>query len=247
MSAHKHPEPVSSLSASAPGIPNSHFPLRAVTVFMFAVALAVAMAALLLPRDSHAQQPAPLDSNATAEVRRIQDYLNGLSTIEARFVQVTSKGAMARGRLWLQRPGRLRFDYDPPVPILIVSDGETLLFKDEELEHYSYTSFDDTPAAFFVGANIDFFTGNLTITNFERDQNSLYLSLVNKKDPRGGAMTLVMNAKPVQLRKWMVVDAQGVSTTVSLLAPAFGRPVDPGLFEVEQRWRTERDAKRERD
>lgn len=224
------------------GIPNRPFPLRAVVGGLLAVAIAFVAAALLLPKSASAKDAIGLESAQKTKVTQIQDYLNAISTMRARFLQVTSQGAFAQGEFLLERPGRMRIDYDPPIPVLIVSDGTMVMYKDEELDQLSYVPLSTLPASMFIGENVDFFAEDLLITDYENAAGAVRLTLQRAEDPMEGSLTLVFEDKPLALKKWSVLDAQGVTTTVSLLGPAFGETLDSALFKVENRL-----LKRERD
>ncbi|MDH5189516.1 MAG: outer membrane lipoprotein carrier protein LolA, partial [Rhodospirillaceae bacterium] len=170
-----------------------------------------------------------------AQVKKAQKSLNSITTLEAKFIQATSRGSFARGKLWLSVPGRMRFDYDPPVEVLIVSDGSTVLFKDEELDQLSYTTFDSTPASMLLGGAVDFFGSKIMLTDFENTDTTINITVVREDDPAEGSLTMVFETKSMMLKKWMVIDAQGIATTVSLLDANFGARINPEFFKVEQR------------
>ena len=170
-----------------------------------------------------------LSDSDKADVARVEDYLNAMTTLQARFLQVTSSGAYAEGSIYISRPGKLRIEYDPPVPILMVSAGSWLIYYDKELEQVSYLDIDATPAGYFVSERIDF-GGEITVTGFERRRGVLRLSLVKSDDPREGSITLVFRDRPLALKKWIVTDAQGIETTVSLLGVRSGIALNPDLF-----------------
>ena len=176
-----------------------------------------------------APQAAVLSPPDRADVRRIESYLGRIDTLRARFLQVASDGSYAEGDLYLWRPGRLRMEYDSPVPILIVADGRALIYYDRELEQVSYLGLDSTPAGILLADTVSF-SGGLTITGFERGEQSLRVTLAQTADPFAGSITLVVGDNPMALRKWTVLDAQGVTTTVSLFDARFGLPLNADLF-----------------
>ncbi|MDH3335394.1 MAG: outer membrane lipoprotein carrier protein LolA, partial [Rhodospirillaceae bacterium] len=128
-----------------------------------------------------------------------------------------------------------RFDYDPPIEVLIVSDGRTVLFKDEELDQLSYSAFDSTPASMLLGGAVDFFGPKIMLTDFEHGDGEIYITVAREDDPAEGSLTMVFETKAMALKKWMIIDAQGIATTVSLLEPKFGTRINPEMFKVEQR------------
>lgn len=189
--------------------------------------------ALLAALPAVAQQPraARLTAGDKAEIGRIEDYLNGLKTLEARFLQVTSTGEYSEGKLHLDRPGRLRIEYDPPVPVLIVANRGLLTYFDKELQQVSHVPLSSTPAGILVRDKIALLSDEFVITGIERESQAVRLSLVRASDPQEGSLALVLADRPLELKKWMVTDAQGVTTTVSLLDARTGIAIDPKLFE----------------
>ncbi|MBF0247956.1 MAG: outer membrane lipoprotein carrier protein LolA [Alphaproteobacteria bacterium] len=218
-----------------PGIPNRPFPLKRIVAGLVAVAAVVAAAALLLPREAEAKDAIGLDAKQKADVQRAQVYLNAITSMRSRFLQITNTGQFSEGEILIQRPGKMRIDYDPPVPVLIVSDGSLVMYKDEELDQLSYTPLSSTPASLFLGETVDFFQDDLLITDFEHETGVLRITLQRTEDPMEGSLELAFDDKPMQLRKWTVVDAQGVVTTVSLQGPRFGETFGPDTFKVEHR------------
>lgn len=180
-------------------------------------------------------KPAPvkLDEAGKALMGQVESYLNGLKTLEARFVQVASNGDFAEGRLYLMRPGRLRIEYDPPKPDLIVSDGFMLMHYDRELKQASHVPLDNTPAGLLVDEKISLNSDKVTVIGLERDTGAVRLGLVRTSDPSEGTVTLVFSEKPLALRKWIVVDAQGIVTTVTLQNPVFGQVLDKAMFYLD--------------
>ena len=171
-----------------------------------------------------------LSDRDKADVTRIEGYLNQLRTVQARFLQVASTGEYAEGKLFISRPGKMRIEYDPPVPVLIVATGTWLIYFDKELEQVSHVLLSSTPAGILLKENVSFSSDDVMITGFERGSNVLRLRVVRKKDPMEGSLTLVLSDNPISLKKWVVTDAQGVQTTVSLMSPRFGMPLDGDLF-----------------
>lgn len=217
------------------GIPNRPFPLKRIVGGLLLIAAAFAATAVLLPKTANASDAIGLSAVETKQVERIESYLNAISTMTSRFMQVTDRGQFAQGEFLMARPGRMRIDYDPPTPILIVSDGTWVMYKDEELDQISHVPLSQIPASMFFGAKVDFFGKDLLITDFTDEAGVQRITVQRAEDPTEGELTLVFEAKPLQLKKWAVVDAQGITTTVSLLGPQFGVALASDLFKVEQK------------
>lgn len=159
--------------------------------------------------------PAKLSKADNKDLKRIETYLNGVKTLRAGFLQVSSNGGVATGKLYLARPGKLRFEYDPPTPITMIADGTFLIYIDKELEQVTHLWLDKTPIGFLVKEDIKL-TGDVTVTRFSKGSNTLYATLARSDEPEQGSITMVFSDNPLALRKWSVVDPQGVKTTVTL-------------------------------
>ena len=190
------------------------------------LAAAPAMLALgLVPLGARAALPA----GDSADLKRIQDYLNGIRTLQSRFEQITAEGGMATGTIYLSRPGKMRVVYDPPVPILLVATDGRIWYYDKKLEQISFFALKDTPAWFLLQDNVRF-GGDLTVSHLERDPNLLRVTVSETKNPDLGQATLVLSDHPLQLRQWHLVDAQRKAVTVTLDDPHYGVALDPNLF-----------------
>ncbi len=203
-------------------------PRRLAAILIVALAWAAAVPAWAAPPRS-----ATLSAADRTDVGRIEAYLNSIRTLKARFLQVSSTGDLSEGTLFISRPGKLRIEYDPPVPILIVAARGVLTYIDKELEQVSEIDIESTPAGILVGETVSFFSGDFTLTTFKRQADAARVTLVRTEDPAEGSLTLVFSDRPLALRKWIVTDAQGVKTTVSLLNTRFGLPLNPELFTFE--------------
>ncbi len=178
-----------------------------------------------------AQEPAAasLSEEDRADLARIEVYLNTLTTVEARFTQVSETQGVARGDFYLRRPGRMRIEYDPPVPYLYVADGFWLTFWDAELEQRSDVLLGSTLADFIVREDIAL-SGDIRVTDVSHVQDTIEVDLVQAEDPAAGQLTLVFQERPIELLRWRVVDAQGLTTDVYLSDARFGVPLDNDLF-----------------
>ena len=195
-------------------------------------ALAIVLTLLIAPT-VQAQGLAKLTASDKIDISRIEAYLNAISTMESRFLQVSSNGEYSEGFLYLSRPGKMRLDYDDPKPIVIVSDGVNLAYLDKELKQVSYFDLESSQAAVLLQETISFSSGDIIVTAFERGPGVFRLTVINGKEPTEGNITLIFSDRPLGLKKWTVIDAQGIVINVSLLGPRFGAPLNPRLFEVE--------------
>jgi outer membrane lipoprotein-sorting protein len=162
------------------------------------------------------------------DLRRIAAYLNSIHTMTARFRQSAAGGGTATGSLWMARPGRMRFEYDPPSPILLIADRFYVYYVDKQLAQMSKVGLKSTPAWFLLRDPITF--DDLLITRFERRANTLTITVVEPAQPDSGSLTIVFSSQPLALRQWTIVDQQRKATTVSISNVQFGVALDPELF-----------------
>ena len=168
-----------------------------------------------------------------ADLMGIEKYLDGLKTMKARFLQMSSDGDYSEGMIYLSRPGRIRIEYDPPSPILIIADGSNLIYIDKEINQATAVFLSLTPADLILREKLSFSSEDVLLTGFHRSPGVIRISLVKADDPLDGQLTLVFSDMPIELRKWTVYDAQGIKTTVSLLGPRFAVRIDKSLFDYE--------------
>ncbi len=186
----------------------------------------------LLPVAAHAQvRAAPLTPQDRADLLRIQAYLDSIRTLHARFLQVAPDGRTSEGQAWLERPGRMRFQYDPPAPFLLVAGHGLLVFYDSALKQTSNIPLGSTPLSILLANQVTLFSDGVTVTGFRRLPGQLQVSLVRTASPQDGTLTLVFAEPPLALRQWVVTDAQGKQTTVTLYDVQLGGSYPDKLFE----------------
>ena len=167
-------------------------------------------------------------------VKKVEDYLNGLDTVKARFVQSASNGSYAEGVVYVERPSRMRFDYDPPVPMLIVADGFAVALYDRELKQVTQLPIWETPLWFLFKEPIKL-DDSLVLTYLAHGQGSIVMT-VQEEQAEGNlaSVTLTFNETPIELRKWEVVDPQGVIVQTGLINPEYGMRLDEELFDLRE-------------
>jgi outer membrane lipoprotein-sorting protein len=188
--------------------------------------LLLPLAALLA---AAAPTPAALTPQDRADLARIQAYLNSLHTLKAHFVQLAPDGQMSHGTAWLQRPGRMRFQYDPPSPVLLVAGHGIFTFYDRELKQTSNIPLGATPLGILLADHIEL-SGAVTVTGFQRLPGQLQVTLVRTASPGDGSLTLYFSDNPLELRQWSVIDAQGRETRVTLYDVQLGGTFDQDMF-----------------
>ena len=203
----------------------ARFPRRAVLILL----VAVLAAAPLLSAFAARAIPANLDDKQRAELAQVETYLNSIHTLRAHFQQVADNGTTDEGTVLLSRPGRMKIDYNPPSPHLIIADGTFLIYHEKRLNQTSYLPLGSSLAGFLVRDNIKL-SGDVTVTAFEQQKGVVRATLQKTDDPDAGQLTLVFSANPMQLRQWTVNDSQGGTIRITLVNPEFDVPLDRKLF-----------------
>lgn len=192
--------------------------------------LAFALAGLLLALGVVQAEAKPAPGNP--DIGRIESYLNGMKTLTADFSQVAPDGSLSSGRFFLSRPGKFRWQYDPPVPILIVGNGSTMSYYDFELDEVSHVSMDENLAGLLARKDIRFFGGDIDVLDFTKESEVLRLTVTQKGKADEGKLTLVFDNAPLTLRKLEVTDATAEVTNISLNNVQHGVTLENRLFEV---------------
>ncbi len=196
---------------------------------VFVATLLVACGLIYAPALASAKIP-PLALNAQQEkaVRRINDYINSFQSLKCSFNQVSAKGTLTTGTLYISKPGKLRFDYANN-PLLIVSDGRWLTIKDRQREKGDQFPLSATPLRLVVSPEIDLLAETNVIA-FDSHDGLTSVSLQDRKDSLGGYITLIFDEQLNQLQQWIVVDGKDRRTTVQLSNIVTGGKFDPKLF-----------------
>lgn len=186
-------------------------------------ALALGLAALPLPAFAQAAKAAPLSAADRALVQRAAAYLQGLREAKARFVQTDARGRTTQGALYLKRPGKARFAYDPPSGLLVVSDGGNVSIADSRLKTFEAYPLAATPLSLFLAREIRLDQG-VNVTRVTRLADGFSITARDNRKQAEGQITLSFSDAPLALTGWSVSDAQGSSTRVRLsgLTPASG-------------------------
>ncbi len=176
----------------------------------------------------------PLSPHQAELVAKAEATVNAMSTMRARFLQVGPQGDISEGKIYLSRPGKLRVVYDPPTPVLVVANGSYFTFVDTKLQQFSYLDIDNTPAGLLLKTGVKFQGGDVAITKIAEPPGATEITLVSKKDPAVGSLTLVFTTQPFALAQWRVIDAQGLTTAVTLQDIELGVALNKSLFETPQ-------------
>lgn len=193
---------------------------------LLALPIPLALAALPWAAPARAQGLSAADR---ADIGRIETYLDGLHTLKARFLQIAPDGATSQGTTWLERPGRMRFQYDPPSPLLLVAGHGLFVFYDRQLKQISNVPLGQTPLGLLLRDQLRL-SGDVTVTEVYREPGEVQVNLIRTGSPGDGSLTLVFADRPLALRQWSVFDAQRQETRVSLFDVEVGGVFDEAMF-----------------
>lgn len=187
------------------------------------------LAALAFPVTAFAQS-AGLSPQDRSDIARVETYLNSIRTLHSRFLQVAPNGGTSEGQAWLERPGRMRFQYDPPSPFLLVGGHGLLIFNDSELKQTSNIPLGQTPLGILLQDNLRL-SGGVTVSGVTRLPAQLQVTLYRTASPQDGSLTLIFADNPLALRSWVTTDAQRHETRVTLYNAQLGGSFDQKLFD----------------
>ena len=172
---------------------------------------ALSAALIFLPYTGRAEKTESFNK----DVKMVESYLQNLSTARARFVQTTHDGTQLVGTFYLQRPGKLRFEYDEPIKDFVVADGFFIYFYDAELGEQTNAPIGQTLADFFLRKDLSL-EEDIKVESVRRKGGFLQVQLIQRSDPEAGSLTLGFKEDPLTLSKWRVVDGQGLITEIEL-------------------------------
>jgi outer membrane lipoprotein-sorting protein len=183
-----------------------------------------------------ATQSAPTTSfNSTqrAQVDKVSAYLSSIQQLVGDFVQVGPDGSRVRGEFYIQKPGKVRFDYEPPSRIEIIADGQSVVVRDRKLATQDLYPLSQTPLRFLLSERIDL----LKETNIigVRADDTFVTVTIEETQPLVGTSRLVMmvGAKDYKLKQWTITDPQGYDTTVAVSNLDNSKRPDPSLFKID--------------
>jgi outer membrane lipoprotein-sorting protein len=174
--------------------------------------------------------PAPLTAADQTLVSQVQAYLNSQTALTANFLQVAADGSTRTGKAWLQRPGKMRFEYDPPDPQLLVAGYGLLVYHDPQLDQTTNIPLGSTPLGILLDQHV-VLSGAVTVTKVIQQPGELDLTVIRTGKAAEGSLTLVFGTDPLELRQWVVNDAQGRQTRVSLYDVSPSGPFPNSLFQ----------------
>ena len=179
-----------------------------------------------------------LTSNAQGKpsqqtLKMLETYLNNARTFTADFEQIDSNGKLSHGKFYLSRPGKLRLQYTDPTPLTITADGQFLIHHDPSTKEITTMAISETPAEFILRQKISF-DEDITVIQFQEEGNSYKVTLARSNAAETGTLTLKFSKKPLHLVQWIVIDSQGLDTTVNLMNLKSNTKIDQNLFVFQE-------------
>ena len=172
------------------------------------------------------------DARQRTLIDRVNVYLMSVQNLVGDFVQVGPDGRRSEGKIYLQKPGRVRFEYKPPSPIELVSDGSSLVVRDRKLETQDLYPLSQTPLRFLLADRIDLLK-ETNVTAVAADDTFLSLAMEEKQTLGGTHKVLLMfSVKDMQLKQWTITDPQGFDTTVALHNLDYTQKLDSAMFRI---------------
>jgi outer membrane lipoprotein-sorting protein len=182
--------------------------------------------------DKSSNQATAFDDKQRALLERISQYLSGLLTMEGNFVQIGPDGGRTEGTFYLQKPGRVRFDYNPPSPIDIISDGSSVVVRDRHLATQDLYPLSQTPLRYLLADHIDLLR-DTDVVSVSSDDTFATVVIEQKQLMIGTDRLMIMfDAKDLTLKQWTVTDPQGFDTTVAVYNLDTTKQPDPNLFVI---------------
>src|ERR1051325_9856656 len=181
-------------------------------------------------------KPAPnasLTPPQRAVIERVERYLSNMQVLNGQLVQVGPDGRRTQGEFHIQKPGKVRFDYDPPSPIDIIADGQTVVVRRRNLATQDIYPLSQTPLRFLLSDHVNLLTDTNLVAVYADD---VFVTVVveEKAGIVGTTRLMIMfSAKDMQLKQWTVTDPQGYDTTVAIYNLDTSKRPDPAMFKID--------------
>lgn len=172
---------------------------------------------------------------AAEDLNKIENYLNNLQSLQANFVQMASNGGTAEGKIYISKPSKIRMEYTAPDSLLIVGNGDYIIYNDKELNQVTNIDYKDIPATMILTQKIKFDGQNLKVIDFYKDNGQTSLTVEMPKNKSVKPITLIFDNNPFRLKQWKVVDQQNIEVTISLFDIETDAKLDGNLFKFNKK------------
>lgn len=164
-------------------------------------------------------------------LNELSSYLNGLGTLQSKFTQVNNDGSISTGQVFIQRPGRVRFEYNNDNTLVLASGGQVAVFDGKTKGAAQQYPLSQTPLSIILDANVNLGRANM-VTGHSEQKNTTVVTAQDPAHPEYGNIQMVFTAGPTELRQWVVTDNAGEKTTVILGDMAKGGSFAPSTFSI---------------
>jgi len=206
--------------------------IAAIGAFAATAVLAAPPATSPAPASNSQRAAAALDPGQRALLEKVNTYFNSVTTLVGKFVQVGPDGNKTEGQFYMQKPGKIRFEYNPPSPIELISDGDTVAVRDTKLVTQDIYPLSQTPLKFLLSDKLDLMKDANVVGTY---QDELFVTVViEERNVLAGThrLMIMFGKKDMQLKQWTVTDPQGYDTTVAVSDLDTGKKLDPKLFKI---------------
>jgi len=206
--------------------------IAAIGAFAATAVLAAPPSTSPAPASNNQRAAAGFDPGQRALLEKVNTYFNSVTTLVGKFVQVGPDGNKTEGQFYMQKPGKIRFEYDPPSPIELISDGDTVAVRDRKLVTQDIYPLSQTPLKFLLSDKLDLMKDANVVGTY---QDELFVTVViEERNVLAGThrLMIMFGKKDMQLKQWTVTDPQGYDTTVAVSDLDTGKKLDPKLFKI---------------
>jgi len=173
------------------------------------------------------------DPTQRALANKVSNYLSSITILTGNFVQIGPDGRRTTGQLFIQKPGKVRFDYNPPSPIDIIADGQSVAVRDRKLATQDVYQLSQTPLRYLLADRIDLLR-DTNVVAVSADETFVTITIEEKQALVGTSRLMVMfDAKDFRLKQWTITDPQGLDTTVALSNLDTTKRPDPNMFKID--------------
>jgi outer membrane lipoprotein-sorting protein len=184
------------------------------------------------PPPAQTGEPGTFNDKQRALVAKVSSYLSGVQTLVGDFVQVGPDGRRTEGQFFIQKPGKVRFEYNPPSPVEVIADGKSVVVRDRNLATQQLWPLSQTPLRFLLSDRIDLLR-DTNLVSVSADDTFVTVVIEESHTLVGTSRLMMMvGAKDYQLRQWTVTDPQGFDTTVAVYNLDTSKKPDPALFTI---------------
>jgi outer membrane lipoprotein-sorting protein len=187
----------------------------------------------LTGNSSGSESASAFDPTQRALCNKVSTYLSGIQALSGNFVQIGPDGRRAGGHLYLQKPGKVRFEYDPPSPIDVVADGQSVVVRNRQLATQDVWPLSQTPLRYLLADRIDLLR-DTNVVGVSADDTFVTIVVEESQALIGTSrLSMMFDAKNFRLKQWTITDPQGLDTTIAVSNLDTSKRPDPDLFKID--------------